>query len=96
MADFLEFHGRDIDEVHFTGLIESLVIVKIVAALGIEDAPNLSRDDLIAMLGQMSDEASKALVFSGATADEAKRMSDHMMNGLTLSWAGREASAPRP
>jgi len=34
MTDYLEFEGREIDEVNFTGLMESLSIIKIVAALG--------------------------------------------------------------
>ena len=82
MTDYLEFEGREIDEVNFTGLMESLSIIKIVAALAKEDVENLTKDELIAMIEQMSGEASKAFLFSGATDEEAKQMTDHMLKNL--------------
>lgn len=86
MADYLEFPGRTIEDVPFTGLLESLTIIGLTAAVGIEAEAHLSKEDLVGILKQIQTEQAKAIAFSGASADEAKQLNRHLMKHMSTNF----------
>lgn len=86
LADYLEYAGRELSDVQFTGLLESLTIIGLIGETGKQAAAHLRKEDLLSMMEQMREEAVKCIAFSGASADEAKAMNRHMMKGMRLDY----------
>lgn len=80
----VDLPGRAIDDVPFTGLVESLTIINLIGATAVETGEHLTKEDLLSFVTQMRDEAVKAIVFSGATRAEARKMSEHLLSGMSV------------
>ena len=86
MAEFLQYQGRELEDVQFTGLLESLAIISVLAEAAKQSADHLRQEDLLSMIQTMHEEAVKGIAFSGATTDEAKAMNRHMMKGMRFDY----------
>lgn len=83
---YLEFPGRMIETVPFTGLMESLTAIGLLAAVGTEAREHFTKDDLINLLHQIHSESTKAVAFTGASADEVKAINRHMMKNMRSNY----------
>lgn len=86
MNDYLEFKGRAIDGVPYTGLLESLTIIGLMASAGVETEAHLSKADLVNIMRQIFGEHAKALAFAGATEAEAKVLTRHFMKTMRTTF----------
>lgn len=86
MADYLEYPGRELTDVQFTGLLESLTIIGLLGETGNQAAEHLRKEDLLSIMEQMREESVKCIVFAGASADEARTMNRHLMKGMRLDY----------
>ncbi|MCZ0964122.1 hypothetical protein [Paracoccus benzoatiresistens] len=66
-SEFLGFPGRMMGAAPFTGLMESLAAIGLLAAVGTEAAKDFTKDELINLLYQIQSEQGKAVTFTGAS-----------------------------
>lgn len=81
-SEYVELPGRSIDDVPYTGLVESMVAISLICSVVAEAKYNLNEKDLHDLFGQISNEAAKMMVFSCASPEELKKMNDHMMKAM--------------
>lgn len=82
MADYLEFAGRQIEAVPFTGLLERLTQIGLMAGMGTEAEQHLSKAHLVSIIRQIHQASVEAIAFSGATQEEAQQMNRHLMKHM--------------
>ena len=85
MAQRQKFPGREVPEADFTGLLESLSIIHLLADIGIETADHMRKEDLVRLLRHVNDEVGNAVKFSGATPEESKTVSLHILRAMSAN-----------
>jgi hypothetical protein len=64
--------GRNIDDNAFTGLVERLTMISLVAGVAAESSDRVSKDDLLSMMEQIRSCSIQGLAFAGVTPEETK------------------------
>jgi hypothetical protein len=79
--------GRKIEDVPYSGLIESLAKIHLICHTASETSESLSKQDLLNFLSQIAEIGAQGFVFAGATPDEEREVTNYLLNGLNI---GRE------
>lgn len=83
--------GRRIEDIPYTGLIERLSQISAIAHLTEEMDEHLERTDLLNFIAQIGELVSQAVVFAGATQEEAMTSFKTVLNGTSLGPTGTDA-----
>ena len=84
MMQYVDLKGRSIEDVPFTGLIESISIISLISNVVGETSGDLTKDDLVSMISQINGEALKCYVYAGATREEVAAMTAHLLKDMTV------------
>ncbi|MBG7615016.1 hypothetical protein IWC96_06935 [Brevundimonas sp. BAL450] len=79
--------GRTIESAPYTGLLERLNQIAAVSGIVVESPDSFGREDLLNMVAQIGELATEAVVFSGATQEEAEASFRIAIGGLTFGKA---------
>ncbi|MFG1282263.1 hypothetical protein [Xanthobacter autotrophicus] len=77
--------GRSIEDVPYTGLIEGLCQIGLICQIAGQTKDDLTKDDLMSLISQISEIGSSSIAFSGATHEEAKEVSEYLLSGMSVS-----------
>ena len=62
-----------------------MTVIGLIAAVGIEGEANFSKDDLVDILKQIHAEHAKGIAFAGASEEEARQLSRHLMKHMSIN-----------
>ena len=80
--DYIELEGREIEDIQYTGLVESLAVITLICSVVAETSSDITKDDLVVMIAQINGEALKCFAFAGATRPEVAEMTAHLLKGM--------------
>ena len=85
MVDSLK--GRKIEDVPYSGLIESLSKITLICHTAGEAKDDLTKDDLMNFISQIAVIGTEAMAFAGATREEVNQVTQYLLSGMSV---GRE------
>jgi hypothetical protein len=74
--------GRMIEDVPFSGLVERLIMISIMCEVAGQTKDDLSADDLMSVINQISEKAIEGLAFTGASREEIGTVRDYLFSGM--------------
>ena len=83
--------GRMIEDVPYTGLIERLSRISVIARVTDETAIDLEKADLLNFIAQIGEIAIEAKAFAGATHAEAMASFNLVLSGASTGPSGGDA-----
>ena len=85
MVDNLK--GRMIEDVPYSGLIESLSKITLICHTAGEAKDHLTKEDLMRLISQIAVIGTEAVAFAGATREEVNQATQYLLSGMSV---GRE------
>ena len=82
MVDDLK--GRCLDDVPYSGLVESLCKITLICHTAGEAKSDLSKNDLMNFISQILEIGTEAMIFAGATDEEVRTVSSYLLSGMSV------------
>lgn len=79
-----DLKGRKIEDVPYTGLIESLSKITLICQAAGAAKDDFNKDDLMNFLSQIAVIGAEAVAFAGATREEVSKVTQYLLSGVTV------------
>ncbi|MBG0802126.1 hypothetical protein IYW40_11640 [Methylocystis sp. H4A] len=79
-----DLRGRLIEDIPYTGLIESLCKITLICHTAGEAKNDLTKDDLLSFISQIAVIGTEASILAGATEAELSYVSKYLLEGMHL------------
>ncbi|MEP9372565.1 hypothetical protein [Mesorhizobium sp. KR1-2] len=76
--------GRTIEDVPYSGLIESLSKITLICHTAGEARNDLTKDDLMNFISQIAVIGTEAMVFAGVTREEINQVTQYLLSGMSV------------